>query len=115
MAIIFNLGNSFLQSQSRNPRITILDVSIIKLGSSVIVRYSIGNTGSEQLTSISIGVEGAPCSQPISGNLQPGQKLSSSFLCDANLPIGNKYVVRVQARASDGGTVGDAVWVRVEV
>ncbi|MEM1558529.1 MAG: hypothetical protein QXI11_08405 [Thermoproteota archaeon] len=115
MGIVFTFGNTYLQSQSRNTRISILDAGIVKLGSSVIVRYSIGNTGSEHVTLTSIIVEGAGCSQTLSKPLPPGQKYSDSFLCSANLPVGGKYVVTAKANTVDGKTVGDALWVRVEV
>ncbi|MEM2293551.1 MAG: hypothetical protein QXT14_08395 [Candidatus Bathyarchaeia archaeon] len=115
MGIVFTFGNTYLQSQSRNPKINILDASIVKLGSSVIVRYSIGNTGSEQVTLTSIRVEGAGCSQTLSKPLPPGQKHSDSFLCNVNLSVGSKYVITAKANTVDGREVGDAIWVRVEV
>lgn len=113
MSIAFIFGNTLLQSQSRVEKITITDASIIKIGSSVIVRYSVGNAGTETLTLTLIKVEGTSCSQSLSQQIAPGQRFSDSFLCSVNMNIGEKYVVRAEARTSDNRVIGDAVWVRV--
>ena len=110
IGIVFVFGNVYLQSQSRQEKITILDASIVKLQSSIIVRFSVGNTGTEQVRLTSIRLDGTACSKTYSQNIPPGQRFSETFLCNVNLPIGSKVVVRAIAKTPTGKDIGDAVW-----
>jgi len=110
IGIVFVFGNVYLQSQSRQEKITILDATIVKLSSSIIVRFSVGNTGTEQVRLTSISLDGTACSKAYSQNIPPGQKFSDTFLCSANLALGAKVVVRADAATPSGESVGDAVW-----
>jgi len=110
LGIVFMFGNVYLQSQSRQEKITLLDASIIKLSSSIVVRFSVGNTGTEQVTLRSISLDGTACSKTYSQNIPPGQRFSETFLCNVNLPLGSKIVVRANAQTPSGKNIGDAVW-----
>lgn len=113
LGIVFMFGNTYLQSQSRLEKITILDADIVKLSASAIVRFSVGNTGTESVRLTLVSLDGTPCSKTYSQNIPPGQKFSDTFLCSVNLGIGSKVVVRATAATPTGKTVGDAVWVSV--
>jgi hypothetical protein len=114
IGIVFAFGNVLLQSQSRQEKISILDATIVKLSSSVIVRFSVGNTGTEQVTLTLITLDGTPCSKTYSQNIPPGQRFSDTFLCNVNLALGAKVVVRAVATTPSGKNVGDAVWATVQ-
>ena len=110
IGMVFVFGNVYLQSQSRQEKITILDASIVKLQSSIIVRFSVGNTGTEQVRLTSISLDGTACSKTYSQNIPPGQRFSETFLCNTNLALGSKVVVRASAQTPSGKNIGDAVW-----
>jgi len=114
IGIVFTFGNVYLQSQSRQAKITILDASLIKLSSSLIVRVSVGNTGTEQVTLTAISLDGTSCSKAYSQAIQPGQRFSDTFTCGVSLPLGQKVVVRAVATTPSGQNVGDAVWAVVQ-
>jgi len=114
IGIVFMFGNVYLQSQSRQAGIAILDAALIKLSSSIIVRFSVGNIGTEQVTLTSISLDGTGCSRTYSQAIQPGQRFSDTFVCNVNLPLGAKVVVRAVARAPAGQNVGDVIWAVVQ-
>lgn len=114
LAVLFSFGNVYLQSQSRQDKISILSVDVVKLQSSVIVRFSVGNAGTGGLTLTSARLEGAACSKTYSQSIPPGQRFSDTFLCNADLNVGVKLVFRVEATAHDNGALGDAAWTTVK-
>jgi len=113
ISIVFMFGNTYLQSQSRQEKITILDADIFKMSSSIIVRFSIGNTGTEQARLNSISLESVACQKTYNQNILPGQRFSDTFTCNVNLNIGSKIVLKASATTPSGKNIGDAVWVVV--
>lgn len=112
LAVVFMFGGTYVQSQSINPSISIVEARILSISPGVfLVRVTVGNPGSVDVVVGSISIEGA-CSTSPNIVLRPGQTYSATFTCSGLTPH-QRYVVRVTG-SSQGKNVGDMAWVVAE-
>ena len=114
LSITFIFGQALVQSQAREARLTILEARALKLGSNMVLRLSIGNTGTEPLTLTSVTLAGTGCSYTFSVELGPGERFTDTLPCGSSPPPGARLTLTVKALTRDGREVGDSVWVAVE-
>jgi len=114
LAIVFIFGSSYVGSQSAgNPAISIIEARIVSISPGIfLVRVTVGNPGSIDLTVNSISMPGASCSISPNALLKPGQTYSASFTCTGLTPL-QKYAITVRG-TSRRGSVGDVTWVIAE-
>jgi len=113
LAVVFMFGGTYVQSQSINPSISIVEARILSISPGVfLVRVTVGNPGSVDVAVGSISLDGAGCSTSPNIVLRPGQTYSATFTCSGLTPH-QRYVVRVSG-SSQGKNVGDMAWVVAE-
>jgi hypothetical protein len=115
LAIVFIFGSAYIGSQSAgNPSISIIEARILSISpGKFLVKVTVGNPGSVDVTVSSISIQGVSCSASPNTSLKPGQTYSASLTCTGLTPL-QKYAITVSGTSRRGEKVGDVAWVIAE-
>ena len=114
LAIVLVFGGTYVQSQSGSQSISIIEARILSISpGTFLVKVTVGNPGSMDVTVNSISIQGTGCSVSPNTPVKPGQTYSASFTCRGLTPL-QKYVIAVSGTSQVGKRVGDAAWVIAE-
>jgi len=115
LAVLLIFGSAYVGSQSAgNPSISIIEARILSISpGTFLVKVTVGNPGSMDVTVNSISIQGAGCSVSPNKSVKPGQTYSASFTCTGLTPL-QRYAIAVSGTSQVGKRVGDVAWVIAE-